>query len=92
MLHGNESSDEQRPCGNGCYAVHVVTCSCFQPFVAPWTIAQQASLSVGFSRREYWSGAPFPPPGDLSDPGVEPTSLMSPAFAGRFLTSSATLQ
>ena len=41
-------------------------------FVTPWTIADQASLSVGFSRQEHWSGLPFPSPGDLPDPGIEP--------------------
>ena len=39
-----------------------------------WTIACQAPLSMGFSRQEYWSGLPFPSPGDLSDPGIEPRS------------------
>ena len=43
----------------------------------------------GFSRQEYWSGLPLPPPGDLPDPGIEPKSLMSPALAGRFFTTSA---
>ena len=41
-------------------------------FVTPWTVAYQAPLSVGFSRQEYWSGLPFPSPGDLPDPGIEP--------------------
>ena len=59
-------------------------------FVTLWSVAGQAPLSVGFSRQEYWSGLPFPPPGDLPDPGIEPTSLMSPALAGRFFTSNAT--
>ena len=40
-----------------------------------WTVAHQAPLSMGFSRQEYWSGLPCPPPGDLSDPGIEPSSL-----------------
>ena len=44
----------------------------------------------GFSRQEYWSGLPWPPPGDLPDPGIESVSLMSPALAGRFFTTSAT--
>ena len=44
------------------------------PFVTPWTIACQASLSMRFSRQEYWSGLPCPPPGDLPNPGVEPRS------------------
>ena len=54
-----------------------------------WTVPCQASLSMGFSRHEYWSGLPFAPPGDLSDPGIKPTSLMSPALAGRLFTTSA---
>ena len=49
-----------------------------------WNTAHQAPLSTGFSRQEYWSGLPFPPPGDLPHPGIEPTSLASPALAGRF--------
>ena len=56
----------------------------------PWTVAHQAPLSVGFSRQEYCSGLPFPSPGDLSDSGIEPASLVSPALADRFLTSSTT--
>ena len=40
----------------------------------PWTVARQAPLSMGFSRQEYWSGVPFPPPGDLPDPGIKPRS------------------
>ena len=58
-------------------------------FVTPWTVAHQAPLSMGFSRQEYWSGLPFPPPGHLPNPGIEPMSLMSPALAGRFFTTSA---
>ena len=55
-----------------------------------WTVAHRASLSLGFSRQEYWSGLSCPPPGDLPNPGIEPVSLMSPALAGRFFTTSAT--
>ena len=43
-------------------------------FVTPWTVAYQASPSMGFSRQEYWSGLPFPSPGDLPNPGIEPGS------------------
>ena len=43
-------------------------------FATPWTVAYQASQSMGFSRQEYWSGVPFPSPGDLPDPGIEPPS------------------
>ena len=42
-------------------------------FATPWTVASQAPLSMGFFRQEYWSGLPFPPPGDLPDPGIEPS-------------------
>ena len=54
----------------------------------PWTVTRQASLSMGFSRQEYWSGLSCPPPGDLPDPGIEPMSLTSPALAGMFFTTS----
>ena len=51
-------------------------------FVTPWTVVHQVALSMEFSRPEYWSGLPLPPPGDLPDPGIEPkTSLASPALA-----------
>ena len=66
----------------------LVTQSC--PTLRPWTVAL-APLSMGFSRQEYWSGLPCPPPGNLPDPGIERPSLMSPALAGGFFTSSATL-
>ena len=49
-------------------------------------------LSMGFSRQNYWSGLPCPPPGHLPDPGIQRASLMSPALAGRFFTSSATVE
>ena len=55
--------------------------SCVRFFASPWTVACQSPLSMEFSRREYWSGLPFLPPGDLPDPGIEP---LSPALAGRF--------
>ena len=61
-----------------------------QLFMTLWTIVYQAPLSMGFSRQECWSGLPYPSPGDLSDPGIEPVSLTSPALAGRFFTTSAT--
>ena len=54
--------------------------------VAPWTVAHQGPLSMGFSRHEYWSGLSCPPPGDLPDPGIKPASLASPALAGRLFT------
>ena len=63
--------------------------SCVRLFVTLQSVACQAPLSMGFSRQEYWSGLPFPSPEDLPDPGTEPTSLMSPALAGRFFITSA---
>ena len=58
-------------------------------FATPWTVARQAPLSTGFSRQEYWSGLPCPPPGDLSKQGIEPMSLTSPALTDEFFTTSA---
>jgi len=55
---------------------------------APWTIDCQGPLSVGFIRQEYWSGLPFPPPGDLPNPGIEPESPAPLALAGRFFTTA----
>ena len=53
----------------------------------PWNVACQAPLSMEFSRQEYWCGLPFPPPGDLPDPGIEPKPPAAPALAGRFFTT-----
>ena len=57
--------------------------SCFsrvQLFATLWTAARQAPLSMGFSRQGYWSGLPCPPPGNVPDPGIEPTPPASPAL------------
>ena len=51
------------------------------------TIAYQAPLSFGFSRQEYWNGLPFPPPGDLPNPGIKPVSPASSALASGFITT-----
>ena len=59
-------------------------------FATLWTVAHQAPLSTGFFRQEYCSDMPCPPPGDLPDSGIKPTSFMSPALAGRFFTTSTT--
>ena len=58
--------------------------------MTPWTVAHEAPLSMGFSRQEYQSGLPSPPPGNHVDPGIKPISLMSPALAGGFFATSAT--
>ena len=67
------------------YACCLLCCfSCAQLCVILQTAARQAPLSLGFSRQEYWSGLPCPPPGDLPDPGIEPVSLTSTCI-GRWL-------
>ena len=60
--------------------------------VTPWTVTHQALLSMGFSRQEYRSGLLCPPSGNLPNPGLEPTSLTSPALTSRFLTTSLITQ
>ena len=64
--------------------VCVLAQSCL--FVTAWTVARQAPC-LGFSRQEYWRELPFPPPGDLSNPGTEPESPASPTLAGSFFTT-----
>ena len=61
-------------------------CGVDQSFVTPWTAARQAPLSMGFSRKEYWSGSPCPPPGDLPNLGIEPRS---PTFLENSLLSES---
>ena len=61
--------------------------SCVQIFATLWTVAHQAPLSMGFSRQEHWRGLPCPPPGDLPNPGIEPTS---PTLVGGFYITSTT--
>ena len=72
--------------------VPVVCCvlSRVQLFVTPLAEAYLAPLSMEFSRQEHWSGLPFPPPRNLPHSRIEPTSLASPALAGRFFTTSTT--
>ena len=64
--------------------------SCVQHFGTLWTVASQAPPSMGFFRQEYWSGLSCPPPGDLPDPGIHPSSLMSSENAGGFFTTRTT--
>ena len=59
-----------------------------QLLVTPRTVTHQAPLSMEFSRQEYWSGLPFPPPGDLPKSGIKPPSLVSPVLASRFFTTA----
>ena len=78
-------------------AIHVhLACMCvkslqsFQLFTTLCTMDGQAPLSMGFSRQEYWSGLPCPPPGNLPGSGVKPASLVSPMLASRFFIIRAT--
>ena len=70
------------------------TCTCARSVmsdsVTPWTVAHQAPPSMGFSGHEYCSGLPLPSPGDLSNPGIEPVSLESPALGGEFFATGRT--
>ena len=72
------------------YESESVSCSVVSDSATPCTVASQALPSMKFSRQEYWSGLPFPSPGVLPDPGMEPESLTSPALAGGFFTTSTT--
>ena len=61
--------------------------SCVSLFATPWTVAHQAPPSLGLSWKEYWSGLPFPPPGDLPDPEILQVSPVAPALAGGLFTT-----
>ena len=63
---------------------HACACSVVSDFLRLYRCSQPGSSFLGIIRQECWSGLPFPPPGDLTDPGIKPTSLASPALAGRF--------
>ena len=63
-----------------------------QLFATLWTIAHKAPLSMGFSRREYCGGLPYPPLGDLPNPGIKPPSLMSPALGAEFFITGTTCE
>ena len=83
-LHVHVSLDSEAHLGflsscTGFHSIKGLTLSLVQLFVTLWTVARQAALSMGFPRQEYWSGLPFPSPGDLPDLGIEPRS---PALQG----------
>ena len=86
--------DASRPCGGdspprigGGGGGGLLAKSCLT-LATPWTVNCQAPLSMGFSRQEYWSGLPFPPPEDLPDPGVEPVCPVTIALQANFLPLS----
>ena len=73
---------------SGCVSACARSFTCVWLFATPWAAARQAPLSLGFSRQEYWSGLPFPVPGDLLDSGIDSASLAPPALAGGFFTTA----
>ena len=82
---------EVRP-WTGAAPLHPLTVKCqslsrVRLSATPWTVPHQDPLSMGFSWQEYWSGLPYPPPGDLHNPGTEPRSLKSPAWVDGFFTN-----
>ena len=83
-----DSEIKKKPHKQRC-ETHMCVCvlSCVQLFETPWTVACQASLSKEFSRQEYWSGLPFPSPGDLPDSVVKRVSPVSIALAGGLSTT-----
>ena len=70
--------------------MHAQSLSHVPLFETPWTVTRQAPLPLEFSRQGYWNGLPFPTPGDLLHPGMEPASPASPRSAGGFFTTSTT--
>ena len=79
-----------QPTPHLCGPMHLCVCvlSWVRLFATPCAVAHQAPLSMGFLRQEYWSGLPFPTPGDLPNPGIKPTSLVFPALRGGFFTTA----
>ena len=67
---------------------NILVCVCAKSLQSSLTLCSQVPLSVGFPRQEYWNELPSPLPGNLPDPGIKPTSLMSPALAGSFFTTN----
>ena len=87
VFHPNRTCDGRQRQGTVVLS-HVCVLSHIWLSVVPWTVARQAPPSMGFPREEYWGGLPFPSPGDLPDPGIEPTSPGSPALVGGFSTTA----
>ena len=81
-------AEAQEAGGDLAVTTSVCVCSVVSDSVAPWTVARPTPLPTEFSRQEYWSVLPFPIRGDLPNPGIGLTFLVSPALAGRLLTTS----
>ena len=94
-LEGCSRSFSMKMSSYSSVCVCVCVCVCIKLlsvwlFATLWTVAHQATPSMGCTRQEYWSGLPFLSPGYLPNPGIKPMSLMSPALAGGFFTPSTT--
>ena len=87
ILKTTIQSDWEKPSFTNGYYVRAQSLSYIQVFVIPWAVALLDLLSMKFFRQEYWSGLPSPPLGSLPDPGIEPTSPVSPALADGFFTT-----
>ena len=88
LAHTSQTEHEASWISEGdCASCVLSRFSCVWLCVILWTVACQSSLSMGFSKREYWSGLPCPPPRNLPDPGVEPASPAAPCIAGGFFTT-----
>ena len=97
VARGKKASSEGKELLTSLSSLQSKVCACILSrfshawlFMTLWTVAYRAPLSMRFSRQEYWSGLPCPPPGDLPYPRIEHLSLMSPALAGKFFTTSNT--
>ena len=90
MLYSDVSRNARLVCSVDC-SIGMLSCfSCVWVFPTLWTVVHQGPLSMGFSSQEYWSGLPCPPLGGLPDPGIKYVSIMSPALAGGFFTTTTT--
>ena len=88
FIYSGTERERECVCVCVCVCVRVRALSHVQLCATPWTVACQAPLTKGFSRQVYWSGLPYPMPGDIPDPGIKPMSLASPALAGGFFASN----
>ena len=86
--HDTETKQQKASYLPNTACVHVCILSYVQLFATPWAVACQAPLTTEFSRQKYWSGFPVPTPGNLPNPGIETTSLVSVALASKFFSTA----
>ena len=90
LYHRTVIPSYRHSCSKSYECVYVLSLTRVQLFAAWRTVACQAPLPVGFFWQKYWNGVAFPTPWNLNDPGIKPTSLVSPLLAGKVFTTSAT--